>query len=85
MGLVEEDGEMGVLVEEVYGVVDGWVKGYMEGGFRKVWVCLGCRGGEEGWVYWGEEVGEEVKKKLGVEVKVIEREEKIEENFRGKE
>ena len=81
---LEEDGEIAVFLEHVYGLVDASVKRYMERGFTNLSVCFGCTGGQHRSVYSAQHLAEHLNKKFGVQVNLIHREQNIEQNFSAK-
>lgn len=78
---LEEDGEITDFLTHVYALVDASVKRYMERGFTSLSVCFGCTGGQHRSVYSAQHLAEHLNKKFGVQVNLVHREQKIEQNF----
>lgn len=81
---LEDDGEITVFLEHVYGLVDASVKRYMERGFTNLSVCFGCTGGRHRSVYSAQHLAVHLNQKFGVQVNLIHREQNIEQTFKAK-
>lgn len=79
---LEEDGEIIDFLEHARGMVDASVKRYIDRGFSNLIVCFGCTGGQHRSVYSAQKMAEHIHKSYGVEVKLIHREQKIEQLFK---
>lgn len=78
---LEEDGEILILLENAYNLVDASVKRYMDRGFTNLMVSFGCTGGQHRSVYAAQKMAEHIHQKFGVEVHLIHRELNKEELF----
>lgn len=78
---LERDGEMPTLVENAYKVVDPAVERYIERGFTNLMVCFGCTGGQHRSVYGAEHMARHLHEKYGVRVRLIHREQGINQIF----
>lgn len=77
---LEEDGEITGFLEHVYGVVDPHVETFSSRGFTSLMVSFGCTGGQHRSVYCAEHLAHHLADKyLHVRVRLIHREQKIEE------
>ena len=81
---LEEEGEVTVLLEHAYEILDNTIKRYMERGFTNLMVCFGCTGGRHRSVYCAQHTAEHISQKFGVKVDLIHREQNIEQIFRSK-
>lgn len=75
---LEEDGEITLFLNNVYGIIDASVKRYMDRGFTNLMVCFGCTGGQHRSVYSAQHLAEHLNKKFGVKIHLIHREQNIE-------
>lgn len=78
---LEDDGEVGVFLDNCYRLVDASVARYKERGFTNLMVCFGCTGGQHRSVYCAQHMAEHIYKKFNVKVELIHREQNIEQNF----
>ncbi|MCC8170579.1 MAG: phosphotransferase [Parabacteroides sp.] len=78
---LEEDGEIAVFLESVYALVDAAVKRYLKRGFTHLTVCFGCTGGRHRSVYSAQHLAERLHAQFGIRVRLIHREQKIEQLF----
>ena len=75
---LEEDGEIFPFLDAAYRLVDASVKRYMDRGFTNLMVSFGCTGGQHRSVYAAEKMAEHVNSKFHVEVRLIHREQNVE-------
>ncbi len=78
---LEDDGEIGVFLDNCYRLVDASVSRYKERGFTNLMVCFGCTGGQHRSVYCAQHMAEHIYKKFNVKVELVHREQNIEQNF----
>lgn len=78
---LEDDGEIGVFLENCYRLVDASVARYKERGFTNLMVCFGCTGGQHRSVYSAQHMAEHIFRKFNVKVELIHREQNIEQTF----
>ena len=78
---LEEDGEIMRFLRHVYPLVDASVERYLERGFASLMVCFGCTGGQHRSVYSAQRVAGHIRERWGVRVRVIHREQAIEQTF----
>ena len=78
---LEEDGEITRFLRHVYPLVDASVERYLERGFASLMVCFGCTGGQHRSVYSAQRVAGHIRERWGVRVRVIHREQAIEQTF----
>jgi len=78
---LEEDGEILEFLDNIYKIVDGTVKRYIERKFTNLMVCFGCTGGQHRSVYAAQHLAEHLNKKFGVKVNLVHREQNIEQLF----
>ncbi len=80
---LEDDGEIIRFLEHVYGVVDPHVGTYARRGFTSLMVSFGCTGGQHRSVYCAEHLAHHLAEKFpGIRVRLIHREQGVEELFR---
>lgn len=78
---LEDDGEIGVFLDNCYRLVDASVVRYKERGFTNLMVCFGCTGGQHRSVYCAQHMAEHIHSKFNVKVELVHREQNIEQNF----
>ena len=78
---LEDDGEIGVFLDNCYRLVDASVARYKERGFTNLMVCFGCTGGQHRSVYCAQHMAEHIHSKFNVKVELVHREQNIEQNF----
>ena len=78
---LEADGEISTFLEHAFELVDNSVKRYIERGFANLMVSFGCTGGQHRSVYSAQKMAEHISQKFGVEVELVHREQKINQNF----
>lgn len=78
---LEDDGEIAVFLESVYALVDAAVKRYLERDFTHLTVCFGCTGGRHRSVYSAQRLAEHLHARFGIRVRLIHREQQIEQLF----
>lgn len=78
---LEDDGEILTFLDHAYSLVDASVKRYKDRGFSNLMVSFGCTGGQHRSVYSAQHMAEHIHRKFGVEVKLIHREQNIEQIF----
>ena len=79
---LEDDGEICGFLDHVYGVVDPHVETYSRRGFTSLMVSFGCTGGQHRSVYCAEHLAHHLAEKYpGVRIRLIHREQDIEEVF----
>jgi len=81
---LEDDGEIITFLENVYKIVDSSVKCYIDRQFTHLMVGFGCTGGQHRSVYAAQHLAEHLNKKFGVKIKLIHREQNIEQIFDAK-
>ena len=75
---LEDDGEIITFLEHVYALADKHVARYIQRGFTHLMFCFGCTGGQHRSVYSAQHLAEHIHQKFGIEVRVIHREQNIE-------
>ena len=75
---LEDDGEIITFLEHVYALADKHVSRYIQRGFTHLMFCFGCTGGQHRSVYSAQHLAEHIHQKFGIEVRVIHREQNIE-------
>lgn len=78
---LEDDGEITTFLKHVYSLVDASVKRYTDRGFTHLMVSFGCTGGQHRSVYAAQHLAEHLHKKYDVKVRLIHREQNIEQTF----
>lgn len=78
---LEDDGEIGVFLDNCYRLVDASVARYKERGFTNLMVCFGCTGGQHRSVYCAQHMAEHIHSIFNVKVELVHREQNIEQNF----
>lgn len=78
---LEQCGEIQRFLDNCYGLVDASVECYMRRGFCDLMVCFGCTGGRHRSVYSAEHMARHLSQRFGVRVRLIHREQEIEEIF----
>lgn len=78
---LEKDGEITEFLTNIYALTDAHVKRYIERGFTNLMICFGCTGGQHRSVYSAQHTAEHIHKKFGVRVKLIHREQNVEQTF----
>lgn len=78
---LEKDGEITQFLEHVYALADAHVERYISRGFSSLMLCFGCTGGQHRSVYSAQHTAEHIAMKFGVKVKLIHREQGIEEEL----
>lgn len=75
---LEADGEILTFLDSVYTLADHHVARYIERGFTHLMFCFGCTGGQHRSVYSAQHLAEHIHNKFGVEVRILHREQHIE-------
>lgn len=78
---LEEDGGVLKFLDNVYSLADAHVKRYIERKFTNLMFCFGCTGGQHRSVYCAQHLAEHIAKKFNVTVKLIHREQGIEQEM----
>ncbi len=78
---LEEDGGVIQFLGNVYDIADAHVKRYMERKFTNLMFCFGCTGGQHRSVYCAQHLAEHLAKKFNVTVKLVHREQGIEQEL----
>ena len=78
---LENDGEITTFLEHAYVLVDASVNRYISRGFQNLMVSFGCTGGQHRSVYAAEKMAMHINKKFGVKIRLIHREQNIEETL----
>lgn len=78
---LEEDGGVLKFLDNVYALADAHVKRYIERKFTNLMFCFGCTGGQHRSVYCAQHLAEHIAKKFNVTVKLIHREQGIEQQM----
>lgn len=78
---LEDDGGIVTFLESVYKLADAHVERYMQRGFTSLMFSFGCTGGQHRSVYSAQHLAEHLNQKFGVEVRLVHREQKIEQTF----
>ena len=79
---LEDDGEILTFLESVYKLADAHVARYIQRGFTSLMFSFGCTGGQHRSVYSAQHLAEHISEKFGVEVRLVHREQKIEQTFK---
>ena len=74
---LEDDGEILTFLDSVYKLADAHVARYMQRGFTDLMFSFGCTGGQHRSVYSAQHLAEHLNQKLGIEVRVVHREQNI--------
>ena len=74
---LETNGEVYPFLENVYALMDAHVQRYINRGFTHLMACFGCTGGQHRSVYCAEALAAHIKKKFGVKVRLIHREQGV--------
>ena len=75
---LEQDGEILTFLQSVYALVDHHVARFIERDFTHLQVSFGCTGGQHRSVYCAEHLAQHLKKKYGVNIRLIHRERGVE-------
>ena len=78
---LEDDGGVLKFLDNVYTLADAHVKRYIERKFTNLMFCFGCTGGQHRSVYCAQHLAEHISKKFNVTVKLVHREQGIEQEF----
>lgn len=78
---LEDDGEILTFLDSVYKLADAHVARYIQRGFTSLMFSFGCTGGQHRSVYSAQHLAEHISRKFGVEVRLVHREQKIEQVF----
>ena len=78
---LEEEGGVTKFLGNVYELADAHVKRYIERKFTNLMFCFGCTGGQHRSVYCAQRLAERISKKFNVTVKLVHREQGIEQEF----
>lgn len=78
---LENDGEILTFLENAKNLVNASVKRYIDRGFTHLMISFGCTGGRHRSVYSAQKMAEHINHTFGVEVKLIHREQNIEQLF----
>lgn len=78
---LEDDGEILTFLENVYQLADRHVARYIERGFTNLMFSFGCTGGQHRSVYSAQHLAEHIHRKFGVEVRIMHREQHIEQTL----
>lgn len=78
---LENDGEIIEFLKHADALVDTHICRYIERGFSHLSVCFGCTGGQHRSVYAAQHVAEHLYKKFNINVKLIHREQNLEQYF----
>lgn len=81
---LEEDGEITTFLTHVDALADAHVDRYIERGFSHLSIYFGCTGGQHRSVYSAQHVAEHLHRKFNVNVRLIHREQHIEQYFKSK-
>lgn len=82
---LEDDGEILTFLESAYRLADAHVARYIQRGFTSLMFSFGCTGGQHRSVYSAQHLAEHINAKFGVEVRLVHREQRIEQTFKSKE
>lgn len=75
---LEQDGEILQFLEHVDALADAHVQRFLERGFTNLSICFGCTGGQHRSVYSAEHVAHHLNEKFGIRIRLIHREQHIE-------
>lgn len=78
---LEDDGGVTKFLDNVYALADAHVKRYIERKFTNLMFCFGCTGGQHRSVYCAQHLAEHIANKFNVTVKLIHREQGIEQEL----
>lgn len=81
---LEDDGEIGKFLQNVYRLADAHVECYLRRGFTHLQFCFGCTGGQHRSVYAAQHLAEHLHGKYGIQVRLRHREQGIEQVFPGR-
>lgn len=81
---LEDDGEITAFLAHADALTEAHVKRFIERGFTHLSVCFGCTGGQHRSVYSAQHVAEHLYQKFNVNVRVVHREQHIEQFFESK-
>jgi len=79
---LEDDGEILTFLQSVYRLADAHVRRYIQRGFTSLMFCFGCTGGQHRSVYSAQHLAEHIHEKFGVEVRIVHREQGIEQTLK---
>ncbi len=82
---LEEDGEIIKFLHHSYALIDASVKRYKDRKFTNLMISFGCTGGQHRSVYAAQNAAKHINQKFGVEVRLIHREQNIEQVFQSNE
>lgn len=74
---LESDGEILTFLDHIYKLADRHVSRYIERGFTSLMFSFGCTGGQHRSVYAAQHLAEHIHDKFGIEVRIIHREQNI--------
>jgi len=75
---LEDDGEILTFLDSVYSLADRHVERYIQRGFTDLMFSFGCTGGQHRSVYSAQHLAEHLNSKYGIEVRIVHREQNIE-------
>lgn len=78
---LEDDGEILTFLESVYALADAHCQRYIQRGFSDLMFSFGCTGGQHRSVYSAQHLAEHLNRKFGIEVRLVHREQHIEQTF----
>jgi len=81
---LEDDGEILTFLDNVYNLADHHVRRYIQRGFTSLMFSFGCTGGQHRSVYSAQHLAEHINQKFGVEVRIVHREQDIEQILEAK-
>ncbi len=81
---LEDDGEILTFLDNVYALADKHVERYIQRGFTDLMFSFGCTGGQHRSVYSAQHLAEHLNSKYGVEVRIVHREQNIEQVLESK-
>lgn len=81
---LEDDGEILTFLDNVYALADKHVERYIQRGFTDLMFSFGCTGGQHRSVYSAQHLAEHLNSKYGVEVRIVHREQNIEQVLEAK-
>lgn len=79
---LEDDGEILTFLDSVYKLADAHVERYIERGFTSLMFSFGCTGGQHRSVYSAQHLAQHIHDKYGIEVRLLHREQGIEQIFK---
>lgn len=81
---LEDDGEILTFLDSVYMLANKHVERYIQRGFTSLMFAFGCTGGQHRSVYCAQHLAEHLHEKYGIEVRIVHREQDINQTLEAK-